>query len=104
MKLREGQNIKIVEDGDDLFISAPTINKMVMKHGPFTIQGESVEILAGEHVKISSTHPDKLAISVNIDKEKARIAELEQRIVNLEKVILSILKSKPSEQINEHQS
>lgn len=94
MKLRAGENVRIVEEGEDVFIHAPALNKMVLKHGPFTIQGSTVEILAGENVKISSAHPDKLSISMNIDKEKARIADLESRISNLEKVIVSLLKPK----------
>jgi len=94
MKIRAGQNITVTEDGEDVFINAPVINKTVMKHGPFMISGDSVEILAGEHIEISSAHPDKLTIKVNIDREKARIADLEKRVENFEKVVASLLRKK----------
>lgn len=95
MKIREGENIKIVEDGDDVFVHAPLVNKTTLKHGVFTIQGDAVEIVAGEFIKISTAHPNKIIISAQIDKEKARIISLESRVANLEKVITDLLKPEP---------
>jgi predicted RNA-binding protein with EMAP domain len=95
MKIREGENIKVVEDGEDVFIHAPLTNKTTLKHGVFTLQGDAIEILAGEGIQIKTAHPNKMTFSVNMDKEKSRIVTLEKRVENLEKVIADLLKPEP---------
>lgn len=92
MKIREGENIRVVEEGEEVFIHAPLVNKTVVKHGPFRLTGDEIELFAGEHIRITTASPNKLTISANVDKEKARIADLETRVKNLEKVIVSLIK------------
>lgn len=92
MTLRAGENIRIVQDGEDTFIHAPLTNKTTMKQGVFLVQGDAVEVRGGEHIRVTSINPDVLVITVDIDKEKARIVDLERRVKNLEKVIADLLK------------
>jgi hypothetical protein len=102
MKIREGQNIKVTEEGEDVFISAPVINKTVVKHGPFILLGECIEIFEGEHIRFQTAAPNKLTVSANIDKEKLRIVDLETRVKNLEKVIVVLMKEgKDGEEVQE---
>lgn len=103
MKLRAGANVQIIEEGEDTFIHAPTINKTVIKNGAFTLSGEAIEIIAGEHIRITTAGKDKLTITADIDKEKLRIIELEKRVTNLEKVIVSLITPK-EEVIDDNQS
>jgi hypothetical protein len=102
MNLREGENIKIVIEGEDTFISAPVINRTSVKNGAFTLSGENIEIVEGEHIRMRTAAPNKLFISANIDKEKLRIVDLETRVKNLEKVIVVLMKEgKDGEEVQE---
>jgi hypothetical protein len=100
MKLREGENIQIVEDGEDVFIHAKLLNQTVLKSGPFTLSGRDIEIVSGEHIRISSAHPNTLIITANIDQEKARIADLTARVKNLETVISILWKEREDARSN----
>jgi hypothetical protein len=90
--IRAGKNIEIIQDGEDTFINAPVINVTVLKSGVFKVSGDAVEVIAGDGIKITTTHPDKLIISANIDKEKLRIVELEKAVKALQIVIADLLK------------
>ena len=103
MKLRAGVNIVILEDGGELFISAPLINRTVLKNSAFTLSAECIEFIAGEHIRFATTGKDKLTITADIDKEKLRILELEKRVTNLEKVIVSLITPK-AEVVDDNQS
>ena len=78
----EGDGIKIVADTESkrVILSAPNTNKTTLKVGPFTLTGDAVEVAAGDNVRISSVHPNKLTISADIAKETARIVELEKQV------------------------
>lgn len=94
MKIRQGENIKVVEDGEGVFIHAPLTNKTTLKLGAFTLQGDVVEVEAGEGIRLKSIHPNKLIISSDTDKQTCRIIELESRVRALEVVIADLLKVK----------
>ena len=98
MEILAGENIKVTVDGDKTIISALTINQTRLKNGPFIVSGNEVVIEAGERIKISTVHPDKLIISADINKEIVRIVDLETRIANLEKVISKLLRTKNDDQ------
>jgi hypothetical protein len=96
VRLCEGENVKIVVNGEtrDVYISAPVTNKTNIKHSEFMLTGDYVEIEAGRNIIITSTHPNKLTIGADFDKDRAKILALEERIINLEKAVASILKGK----------
>jgi len=91
-----GDNVKIQADPEtkQIFISSPTLNYTRIKHGPFMVQGEFVEIESGPNIKINSVHPNKLIIGSDISREQLRILELEKRLENMEKVVATLLKDK----------
>lgn len=96
VELCAGDNVRIQVDPDtkQIFISAPAINMTRLKHGPFSLIGEMVEIEAGPNIKINSVHPNKLIIGADITREQLRILELEKRLENMEKVVATLLKDK----------
>lgn len=91
MELSAGQNITITKDPNSgaLIISAPTLNEMSMKSGEFKISGEVIEIEAGRGIVISTAMPNKLRISIDINKQIVDMENLKKRLDNLEKVILA---------------
>ena len=93
-QLCEGENIKLLVKDKEFFISAPSINKTNLKVGDFVVSGNEVEIIAGRNVVLTTAHPNQLTIGADLDKEKATILRLEQRIENLERMIVKLLKDK----------
>ena len=93
-QLCEGENIKLLQKDKEVFISAPSINKTTLKVGDFVISGNVVEVIAGRNVVLTTAHPNQLTIGADLDKEKATILRLEQRIENLERMIVKLLKDK----------
>lgn len=95
VQICEGENINILLDKENnLYLSAPDINYTRMKVGAFNLSGKEIEIEAGRNVYLTTTHPNKLIIGCDFDKEKATILRLEKRIENLERVIAKLLKDK----------
>lgn len=94
VQLCEGENVKLTVDGANVFISAPAVNKTVIKTGAFTVSGDFVQIEAGRDVSITSVHPNKLIIGADFDKERAKILALEERIRNLELALSLLLKDR----------
>ncbi len=95
VQICEGENIKIYLDKDkNLYISAPEMNFTNLKVGDFKIAGNEVEIEAGRNIHLTTSHPNKLIIGCDLDREKATIARLEKRIENLERIIAKIIKGK----------
>lgn len=94
-----GENVSIVRDGNRIIISAPSMNKTTIKERAFTLSGDHVEFLAGTGIKITSAMPNKITISVSMDKYIADVGELKNRFVNIEKAFSHILKQirKPTE-------
>ena len=71
MILSEGNNIKIQKVGDDYLITGLTT---VHSKG-FKLTAESIEIVGERGVMISSAMPNKIIISVDINKILADMAE-----------------------------
>ena len=94
LQLCPGENVDIFEKDGEVFISAPSLNKTNLKVGEFIVSGNEVEILPGRNVVLTTSHPNRLTIGVDLDKEKAIIIRLEKRIENLERVIAKMLKDK----------
>lgn len=90
MILSEGNNIKITKVGDDYLISSLTT---VHSKG-FKLTAESIEIQGDRGIMISSAMPNKIIISVDINKFIAEINDLQTRFDNLEKIVLGMIKGK----------
>ena len=88
MILSEGNNIKIQKVGDDYLITGLTT---VHSKG-FKLTAESIEIVGERGIMISSAMPNKIIISVDINKFLADIADLQKRFDNLETVVLGMKK------------
>jgi len=89
-----GDNVKILVDGNKIFISAPMLNQTRLKQGPFILAGQEIEIQAGPNIKISSANPNTLVIGADVSRETLRIIELEKRCQNLELALAGVLSSK----------
>jgi len=89
-----GENVKILVDGNKIFISAPALNHTRLKQGPFLLSGSDIEIQAGPNIKISSANPNTLVIGADVSRETLRIIELEKRCQNLELALAGVLSAK----------
>lgn len=95
LPVETGNNIEIDFTTDRTIISA--VNTTTLKNGPFTISGESIEIIAGRGIQINTKMPNIITISVDDTKEFFRVKELEKanselskRLENIEKAILNL--------------
>jgi hypothetical protein len=84
MIISAGNNIKIQKVGEDYLISSETT---VFSKG-FKLTSESIEIIGERGIMISSAMPNKIVISVDINKYIAEIQDLQTRFYNLEKLFL----------------
>ena len=96
VQLCEGENIKLVVDGERVIVSAPTINHTRIKNGVFSLFAEEIIIEAGRDIVITTSGRNKLIIGANIDKERARIVALETRLKNLETAIAVLIPEEKS--------
>lgn len=89
-----GDNIKITKDPEtgDLIVSAPLLKNSSIKVSDFTISGEVIEIESGRGIKIETVMPNKIKISIDINRQIVEIEELKTRFNNLEKVVLDYVK------------
>lgn len=96
VQLCAGENIKITADPETqrVIIEAPTLNNTRLRNGGFVVSGQEIIIDAGRNIVITTAHPNRLIIGVNIDKEIARIIELEKRVENFEKAIALLIGDK----------
>ena len=83
MILSPGNNIKITRVNDDYVISAETT---VHSKG-FKLTAESIEIVGERGIMINSTMPNKIIISVDINKFLAEISDLQTRFNNLNRIL-----------------
>ena len=88
MILSEGNNIKITKVGDDYLITGLTT---VHSKG-FKLTAESIELVGERGVMINSAMPNKIIISVDINKYIAQMQDLEKRFNNLETIVLGMVK------------
>lgn len=95
MNYEAGSNIEFKHIGDKTFITARDTTKI--KEGNFLLEGDHVEIRAGQGVKISSIHPNIIVVSVDTTKQDERIYDLQQemnkRLETIERVFSKILKT-----------
>lgn len=87
-----GSGIIVKELDEKIIISAETR----LREGNFLIQGECVDVRAGNGIKISSVHPNILVITANTTKMEEKIFDLEnafnKRLENIEKAFSQLLK------------
>lgn len=95
----KGKNFEIVNDEEHKQIILSAVNTTNFKVGPFELSGEVIEIKAGRGIKIKTSMPNVIELSVdNVDDflkvkqlEKAN-AELSKRLENIEKAIVNLAK------------
>jgi len=89
-----GENITITKDPEtgNLIVSAPTLNQSSVKNGEFVISGQVIEIIAGRGIKIETAMPNKIYLSIDINRQIVEIEELKKRFNDLEKVVLTYVK------------
>ena len=88
MILSEGNNIKIQKVGDDFLITGLTT---VFSKG-FKFTAESIELVGERGIMIDSAMPNKIIISVDMNKYIAEIEDLKKRFDNLETVVMGMVK------------
>ena len=88
MILSEGNNIKLTKVNDDYVITGLTT---VHSKG-FKLTAESIELVGERGVMINSAMPNKIIISVDMNKLLAEMADLQHRFDNLEKIVLGLVK------------
>ena len=88
MILSEGNNIKITKVGEDYLITGLTT---VHSKG-FKLTSESIELVGERGIMITSAMPNKIIISVDMNKMLADMDDLKKRFENLEMVVLGMVK------------
>ena len=85
-----GSNIELKDLGEKILIA--TKNATKLKEWNFLLEGDHVEIRAGQGVKISSIHPNIIVVSVDSTKQDEAIYDFNQRIEVVEKSLATIMK------------
>ena len=88
MILSEGNNIKLTKVGDDYLITGMT----TVQNKEFKLTAESIELVGERGVMINSAMPNKIIISVDMNKLLAEMADLQKRFEALETVVLGMVK------------